>query len=120
MFLSSFVFKLGEHSPLQMVGIGTHEGAGWASGASGSGLGVGRWLSAVGCVRLVPAAPSASRRLGLLTAQRDSPQHQMADTYVRLSGQLRQKTIIICPVVQVSSLDRPDAGGQLCGPPVQR
>lgn len=57
MFLSSFVFKLGEHSPLQMVGIGTHEGAGWASGASGSGLGVGRWLSAVGCVRLVPAAP---------------------------------------------------------------
>ena len=36
------------------------------------------------------------------------PQHQMAGTCVRLSGQLRQKKITICPIVQMSSLACPE------------
>lgn len=44
----------------------------------------------------------------LLTTQRDIPQHQMARTCVQLSGQLRRKKIIVCPVVQMSFLACPE------------
>lgn len=55
-----------------------------------------------------PPRRSTGPWLGLLPTQRDIPQHQMAGICVQLSGQLRQKKITVCPIVQMSSLACPE------------
>lgn len=80
---------------------------------SASYLGLRDRLGDSSCVHLVPNSIPPSDRLnsamlGSLTTSRDIPQSQMAEARAQLSGQLRQKKIIICPIVQMSSLDRPE------------
>lgn len=79
-------------------------------------LRAGRRARAVCFTRLGPTAhhpqlPPTSLRRGLLTPQKDILQSRVAETRAQLPGQLRQKKMIICPVVQVSSLDRPGCSG---------
>lgn len=66
----------------------------------------GHQLCDVCVLSLIPRHPphhSPSLWLGLLTTQRDIPQSQMAETCGQLSGQLRQKKIILHPIVRISS-----------------
>lgn len=117
LMFSRSCFELKESRPCKLMGVRTaNEGTGrhvdsLCSSASYPGLRIR--LRDASCVHLLPNSIPPSDRLnpamlGFLTTSRGLPQSQMAETYAQLSGQLRQKKIIICPIVQMSSLDCPE------------
>lgn len=112
MFLRSCL-KLKESRPCKLTGVRTaNEGTGGHVDSlcrSPSYPGLRIRLRDTSCVHLVPKSIPPSNRLnpamlGFLTHQ-GLPQSQMAETRAQLSGQLRPKKIIICPIVRMSSLD---------------
>lgn len=117
LMFSRSCFELKESRPCKLTGVRTaNEGTGGhvdslCRSASYPGLRIR--LRDASCVHLVPNSIPPSDRLnpamlGFLTTSRGLPQSQMAETRAQLSGQLRQKKIIICPIVQMSSLDCPE------------